>query len=175
MRVAQLMSLPLFDGAECFTFEKWRQVGAFQPQLLVGPALALQMLAVRIHENALELSSVDHAIFVTTECGKPPLSDTARIVLWQTFGVPVYELLVGAGKLLACECEAHNGWHVESNVKLETADGALHIAAPGKRPEPIGIAARVETGTCPCGRAGVRILQAERKPPAQGRQLAAIA
>lgn len=178
VRVAQILSFPVFEGAEWFGFEDWQQIGSFEPQVLVGPASALQTLAARIHENVLDLSSVDHAIFVTTECGQPPLSDTARVVLWQTFGVPVYELLIGAGgKLLASECEAHNGWHLEPNVKLETADGELCVAALGKDlPQPIGLTARAETGLCPCGRAGTRILQVERKPPARvGRRLAAIA
>ncbi|MGH9583306.1 MAG: hypothetical protein ACRD4O_10255 [Bryobacteraceae bacterium] len=168
MRVAQLTPPATFDAVECFAFARWHAIEAFRPQALVGSALALQMLAIRVQEKTLDLSSVDHAIFVTAQCGDPALAETARVVLWQTFGVPVYELFMdAAGKLLASECEMHAGWHIEPHVKLATAGGEVVLLTPGKSPEPLAPAARVETGLCPCGRPGVRILSAERRPAAR--------
>jgi hypothetical protein len=166
-----------FAGVEPFEFHRWQALEAFRPQVLVGPALALHMLAVRVQEKALDLATVDHAIFVTSECGVSTLANTARVVLWQAFGVPVYELLTGSeGQLLGWECEAHDGWHVEPHVKCEIGGSEVLLRLPGRHSASLRFAAKVETDVCPCGRAGARILAAERELPEQpGRGLAATA
>jgi hypothetical protein len=177
LRIAQMAPRAIFAGVEAFAFDRWQALQTFRPQVLVGPALALHMLAVRVQEKALDLASVDHAIFVTSECGAPTLADTARVVLWQAFGVPVYELLTGSeGQLLACECEAHDGWHVEPHVKCEIDGSEVLLRLPGRHSASLRLTAKVETDVCPCGRSGSRILAAERNLPAQpGRRLAATA
>ncbi|MGH9638452.1 MAG: hypothetical protein ACRD3Y_00200 [Bryobacteraceae bacterium] len=177
LRVAQMAPRATFDAVEAFAFHRWQAVEAFRPQVLVGPALALHMLAVRVQEKTLDLSSVDHAIFVSSECGVSTLTDTARVVLWQAFGVPVYELFTdGQGQLLGSECEMHDGWHVEPHVKFETAGGEVLLPLPRRHSGPLRLAAKIETSVCACGRAGARILPAERKPAARaGRTLAATA
>jgi hypothetical protein len=59
--------------------------------------------------------------------------------LWQAFRVPVFEQIVGEnGALLAAECEAHAGLHIESS-KLDLA----------------GLS--VEKAPCGCGRSAPRI------------------
>lgn len=177
LRIAQMAPRATFAGAESFAFHRWQALETFRPQVLVGPALALHMLAVRVRQKALDLATVDHAIFVTSECGVSTLANTARVVLWQAFGVPVYELLTGSeGRLLACECEAHDGWHIEPHVKCEIDGSEILLRLPGRHSEPLRLAAKIETNACPCGRSGARILAAERKLPAQpGRRLAATA
>jgi len=51
-------------------------------------------------------------------------------VLWQTFGVPVYELLVGAeGILLARECELQEGWHAQPYAIFSVTDNELLVKA----------------------------------------------
>lgn len=177
LRIAQTSPRATFPGVEAFAFDRWQALEAFRPQILVGPALALHMLAVRVQEKALDLASVDHAIFVTSECDASTLTDSARVVLWQTFGVPVYELLTDSkGQLLACECEAHDGWHVEPHVNCEIDGDEVLLRLSGRRSAPTRLATKIDTDVCPCGRAGARILPAERKLPAQpGRRLAATA
>jgi len=56
------------------------------------------------------------------------LTQPQRDLLWQAFGVPVFEQIIGdCGELLAAECEAHEGLHLESasfrpaGLPLETA------------------------------------------------------
>lgn len=175
LRIAQISPCGTFDAVECFAFERWPEIDAFRPQALVGSALALHMLAVRVREKMLDLSCVDRAIFLTSQCGGATLSDSVRVILWQTFGVPVYELFIdAAGKLIASECEAHQGWHVQPHVKVTTEGSKTILLSPGKS-RPLRLTARVQTGICPCGRAGCRILPAEQTPAQPVRMLAAIA
>jgi hypothetical protein len=120
------------------------------------------MLAARVQEGSLDLGSVDHAIFTTAECGGSMLSDSTRVVLWQAFGVPVYELLMSAqGALLASECEAHEGWHVQPNARFAAINDEIVLLTGGKSATPTGLTGRLEASRCPCGRAGVRVLCAE--------------
>lgn len=175
LRIVQVTANASFDAVECFPFECWKELESYQPQALAGPAVELQMIATRVQERTLDLSSVDHAVFVLTQWGRSALSDTSRVVLWQTFGVPVYELFMSAqGMLVACECEAHDGWHVQPNVKFAVADGEIFLLAPGESGP--GKAGRLETGRCACGRAGLRIVCTEPQASLNGaRQLAATA
>ena len=63
------------------------------PAYWLGLAEDLKRLAERVKLGTIDVKSVDRVVFVLTQCGDIPLSDTSRVVLWQTFGVPVYELL----------------------------------------------------------------------------------
>jgi hypothetical protein len=177
LRIAQLTPRALFDAVEGFAFECWSAIEAYQPQVLVGSAVELRMLAARVQEGALDLTSVDHAIFALGECGQSALADTTRVVLWQAFGVPIYELLMSAqGMLLASECEAHEGWHVEPGARFAAINDEIVLLTGGKSATPTGLTGRLEVNRCPCGRAGVRILPAEQQSgPGSSRTLAATA
>ncbi len=109
------------------------RIEAFHPNILVGAAAQLEQLT--------GLSTVDIALLVTTVIGSSVLTDVRRVVLWQMFGVPVYELLVSAdGKIIASECEAHEGWHIAPGTRF---------AHPST--------ARIEPTACECGRNEHRI------------------
>lgn len=174
LRIAQISPSAAFEAVERFAFEHWHAIEAFRPHILVGSPLALQMLAIRVQEKSLDLSCIDHAIFAASECGGPSLTDAVRVVLWQTFGVPVYELFLDAsGELLASECETHNGWHVEPHVKLAAAGADMLLLRSGKSRPPIHWAGRVETAACPCGQASLRLLPSEQKPRSQASRILA--
>ncbi len=71
------------------------------------------------------------------------LSEYDRDLFWRAFEVPVFEQVVDVdGWLLASECDAHDGLHIECNAGLHW-------------PEMI----RVE-GLCGCGKPGARLLPA---------------
>ena len=88
-----------------------------------------------------------HAVIVLESPGEAQLSADERGRLWRAFRVPIFEQIIGPrGKLLAAECEAHDG---------------LHIEAPGLPCEGY----RLELTVCGCGRKTPRItsvLPAER-------------
>jgi hypothetical protein len=92
---------------------------------------------------AHRIPSLTHALIVLTRSDLL-LTIEQRQRLWLAFRVPVFEQLIGKdGALLAAECEAHSGLHIES-PKLES-----------QRPEIAGWS--VENGPCGCGRKTPRI------------------
>ena len=79
------------------------------------------------------------------------MTDADRESLWWAFRVPVFEQVIGkSGKLLAAECEAHDGLHVAS------PDLPLHGES-------------VDDSLCPCGRKTPRIAVTHRAIAAYAR------
>lgn len=67
--------------------------------------------------NALASEGVvlTHSMIVFSRPGDPRLSAEDRDRFWRTFEVPLFEQVIGdTGRLLAFECEAHQGLHVVS-------------------------------------------------------------
>ncbi|MBV9612406.1 MAG: hypothetical protein JO091_08030 [Acidobacteriaceae bacterium] len=163
LRIAQLGDPAIhFEAVQVFPCARWNHLQWFRPSVLVGSICDLQRLAELSQRRSLDLSSVDHAIFAVTRCGEQPVTDIARVVLWQAFGVPVYELFVSPqGALLASECEAHEGWHVEQSAKFLSINGELLVDVPGRPATPTGLSGVLETDACPCGRPGTRLMNVE--------------
>lgn len=82
--------------------------------------------------------SLTHALIVLERPGSPRLTEEDRNAFWRAFRVPVFEQIIGpSGQLLAGECEAHDGLHLESPGLRLTGD-------------------MVDISPCPCGRKTVR-------------------
>jgi len=112
-------------------------------------------------EELLGLAAADlppaftHAVIAFASPGDPMLSTAERQRLWRAFRVPVFEQIIGpGGELLAAECEAHDG---------------LHIEVPGLAWDGY----RVEVAPCACGRKTPRLTPAE--PEERARAAAAFA
>jgi hypothetical protein len=76
-----------------------------------------------------------------------------RDELWRRFGVPLFEELMDSeGRILASECEAHDGLHVDSSVEHTISGGQLLLNGRAS-----GIGARAITGLCGCGQTSPRI------------------
>jgi hypothetical protein len=162
IRAAQLTTAVSFDGVEAFPPERWRDLKTYGPNVLIGAASVLQRLAERMDLLTLELTSVDHAIFVLTEIGDKPVTDSMRVVLWQHFGVPVYELYLDAkGALLASECEAQDGWHVEAGARFFVRNGELMVQHSQDGFSRTGLSHLLTSTPCACGRTGMRVLDPE--------------
>ncbi len=103
------------------------------PQPLPAPLEQLNALA---REG---IPSLTHSIIILSRPEQPRMTDADREGLWWAFRVPVFEQVIGKfGKLLAAECEAHDGLHVVSpalSLHEESLDDSL----------------------CPCGRKSPRI------------------
>ena len=100
----------------------------FQPAAVAGTISQCRRLA------RILIPSLTHALIVLERPGGVRLTDADRELFWRAFRVPVFEQIIGpSGQLLAGECEAHDG---------------LHIEAPGLRID----ATLVDTSLCPCGR-----------------------
>lgn len=176
LRIAQIGKRPDFDSVRAFRPGEWTNIEAYRPRVLTGTAADLHELAERVELNVIELSSVDHAIFVLTNCGDEPLGDVLRVVLWQTFGVPVYELFLAAdGVVAASECETHDGWHVEAGAVFSLANDELILDGFGRKRVRTGLTGTIEHTPCDCGRAGVRLMNIQRCAAQPVRRLAATA
>lgn len=176
LRIAQIGDRADFDGVRVFRPGEWSEIEAYRPRVLAATAEDLHELAERVERKILELSSVDHAIFVLTGCGDEPLRDVLRVVLWQTFGVPVYELFIATGGVLAAsECETHEGWHVEPGAKFSLVNDELVLDGHGRKRVRTGLSAFLEPKPCACGRAGMRLMNVERCAAEPAQRLAATA
>jgi hypothetical protein len=162
LRVAQITATTSFDDVEAFPPERWRELETYRPRILVGPVSDLQRLVERVELGRVDVRSVDHVVFVLTECGDKPISDPSRVVLWQTFGVPVIELLAGAdGILLACECLAQDGLHPQPYATFSVSGNELVAHAFRQKGLRTGMLGYIETAACPCGRPGTRLMNVE--------------
>jgi|SRR5690349_11600239 len=176
VRVAQVSALATsFDSGESFYRNRWNELETFRPGVLVGSAADLRGLAELAQRHILDLTSVDHAIFVLTVCGEQPVNDVLRVVLWQAFGVPVYEHFVAQGRLVASECQAFEGWHIEPCSAFSVIDGELILHTPEATSVPTGLTGRIDTEPCACGRASLRVRDIEALTPIDDRALAATA
>lgn len=140
--------------------KRWSDLQLFGPNVVIGSLLELQRLATEVHQRSLDMSSVDRALVVLTRFGANPLNDLSRVALWQTFGVPIFELYLGLDQtLLASECEAHEGWHLADGVACTTLEsGELIFEGAGNSGLRTRLKASIDRTTCPCGRKTPRVL-----------------
>ena len=159
-RIAQVSSpAALFEEAHYFTSQDLPELGAYAPQILLGSSEVLLDLAVLVEKGRLSLPELNRAVFVLTDCRDVPLRDATRVTLWQTFGVPAYELLLGdGGVLLASECEAYEGWHIENGVTFSSVGGQLWYSTRRGYSGGTGLTGDLQEQPCPCSRAGKRIV-----------------
>jgi hypothetical protein len=163
MRLAQLSeSVPRFGVLKPFRPDSAIHLQGFRPNMLVGTASELQRLAEQVDLGTVDLTCLDHAVIVLTRCGGDPLTDVARVVFWQIFGVPLFEIFVGLDDaILGYECELHEGWHLAPHVSLTESNNELMLDAPGVTGLHTGLSGFVAHDQCPCGRPGPRLLKME--------------
>ncbi len=130
-----------FAGADLAAIE------AFAPESIALPLSTAIYYATQRLAGANLLPSLRCAMVVLsslqTPCG--PMTDDHRDLLWRAFGLPVFEQLLGTdGRVIASECEVHDGLHAQEG---ETPiDGEM-----------IGYSAEIVTGLCYCGRETPRL------------------
>jgi hypothetical protein len=105
----------------------------FAPEAI---AATLQQLGSLIE---LGISAPSHAVIVISLPDDTRLTDSDRERLWSAFRVPVFEQVISrGGELLATDCAAHGGLHLESS-SLAAAESEL------------------DTSACACGRTTPRL------------------
>jgi len=81
----------------------------FQPATIAGTREQLLALV------GTRIPSLTHALIAVLRPGDRRINEAERDRCWRAFGVPLFERVVGkSGKLLASECEAHDGLHIEN-------------------------------------------------------------
>lgn len=176
VRIAEIAASPSVQLARGFPCGDWQGLCDYRPQILVGTQSELQLLVEEMGRGAWNLNSVDCAVVVLTYSYTTLLDDVFRVTLWQTFGVPVYELLVGPNNcLIAAECEAHEGWHLEPEADVSLAGGEITCRLRSHAPIRTGWTGNLEAEPCACGRSSIRLIDLYRPFQASTRELAAIA
>lgn len=156
LRVAQLGPACCFEGAELFLPSRWKRLTVWRPQVLIGSVADLERLTNRMDLGTMQLESVDHSVWVLTGVGDCALGQKQRAALWHRFGVPIYELYADESGVLAYECEAHQGWHIEPRAGLRVQSGELVLASAREGVVKTGLARGIDLRPCACGRAGAR-------------------
>lgn len=150
---------------KCFSHQPFDEIAEYQPESLAGALSRLCRLAELVLERRIALPSVRHAVIAFTGLRHGCLRNAHRELLWRAFQVPVYEQFRGFGQeLLAWECEAREGLHVDSNNALFEIDsqGRLLVTCPAC-PEYVvlrlvtDMSARLHSSPCGCGESGLRI------------------
>ena len=136
-----------------FTGGWTEEAAAFAPCAIAATPAQLDALA------ASKSPSLSHAVIALTRLGEPRLSEAGRDRFWAAFRVPVFEQIIGErGELLAAECEAHDGLHIESEKP-----------PPDKMPDKM----KVDASPCACGRKTPRLVPTD--PREMLRRVAAYA
>jgi hypothetical protein len=123
--------------------EGWNEEAVrFAPQAIAATLPKLDALAGGV--------SVTHAVVVFRKEWEPRLAAAERERLWRAFRVPVFEqVIAGDGTLLASECEAHDGLHIES-ARFAVGDH------------------EIERSPCGCGRTTPRLMAVDRMEALRG-------
>jgi hypothetical protein len=97
------------------------QLKRFAAEGLAAPVGLLRGLAADIESGAQELKPLKHFVVAFTGGDVGDLDDQDRELFWRVFQVPLFEQRLGFdGRLIAYECEAHNGLHiVAEHARLE--------------------------------------------------------
>jgi hypothetical protein len=84
------------------------------PEALAAPLGTALSLADRKLRGLPSLTSLRTALVVLTDIAGDTLAEDSRHMLWQAFGVPIFEQLRGEhGRVIARECEVHDGLHMD--------------------------------------------------------------
>jgi hypothetical protein len=89
--------------------------------------------------------SPEYPVVVLSSDLEALVTDADRDYMWKRFGLPVFEyLLDGNGEILARECEAHDGLHLdrtfESFGRLRITEEPCACGQPGARLMPLAAA-----------------------------------
>ena len=163
MRLVQLSPGPKFAHLRPLVLKHWSHLPLLRPNVVAGSLGELQSLADEATLRSLDVSSIDHALVVLTRHGSKPLTDVMRVMLWQTFGVPIFELYLALDQsLLAWECEAHDGWHMAPGIAFANIGSSeLVLDGAGNNGLRTGLCGSLDETPCPCGQTSPRIMNVE--------------
>lgn len=161
-----------------FSSYRSQKLHEFAPQALAAPGDTIRALAQSIEEGEMQWRPLTQSLVVFTDVVRGSLSEEDRDYFWRIFQVPIFEQFRGfAGELLAQECEAHEGMHVNlaNAVFAIGSDGELEVSFLRNARAPLfrlatNLSARIESGRCACGQITPRLLDIRRRPAVSASQ-----
>jgi hypothetical protein len=101
-------------------------IQTFAPEILVAPLETATDLAAWQLSGQIALPSLQLAVVVLTRIEDAPLTWSARDLLWNAFGLPIFEQLRDStGTVIARECEVHDGLHFAQSALPNAMTGRL--------------------------------------------------
>jgi hypothetical protein len=123
----------------------------YAPDAMALPLAAVLSLADRTLRGVLELPSLKFAIVVLSSldpAAEALITAHHRDLLWKAFGLPVFEQLRGwDGRVIARECEVHDGLHFNAEAVQAEVDGDELIVIGART----GFSGEIVLTPCECG------------------------
>jgi phenylacetate-coenzyme A ligase PaaK-like adenylate-forming protein len=175
------------EGIRVFEELRRRRLVRFRPNILAGPVGVLRALAEGAEDRGAPVPRVSRAVIAFSLPLHGFLSEEARDLFWRVFQVPVFGQLLGfEGEMLAWECEAHEGLHIDDrNAVFELdehsgGDRELLLTSLVNLRTPVlrfgtGLTGIIEHSTCGCGLNGPRLLGLRRRSLSRPQQTAVFA
>ncbi len=136
-----------------------RDVEQYRPELVAATLTDLRRMAALTAMGRIDLSSLDCALVAFTGNHRPCLTDADRNLFWRVFEIPLFEqFLDSKGRVVAAECDAHEGLHILTR-------GFLFY----------GRESEIDPAPCRCGRPGPRIVGLREKVRTRVHAVAAAA
>lgn len=140
----------------------------FGANALAAPVQVLRSLANAVEIGQQDAPSLRHFVVSFTGGEHGELADDDRERFWRVFQVPVFEQRLGFdGRVIAYECEAHNGLHIlpERAAFEQTAQSELLLTSLTDLRFPtlrVGtrLAGSIHSDCCDCGNSAARLIGA---------------
>lgn len=147
------------------------RLARLKSESIAAPLDTLRALARGIETGHLWIPPLTHSVVAFAGLVEGPLSEEDLDLFWRVFQVPIHEQFYGfSGELLAWECEAHQGLHInpKSAVFEEGNSGELLVSLIGNPYQPVfrlvsGLSGSLVSTECACGLAGPRIMNLMRR------------
>jgi hypothetical protein len=148
----------------------------FCPDTLAGPVSELRRLAEAAEDRAKRVPRPSQSVIAFSVLPQALLTEAVREQFWRVFQVPVFgQVLSPSLALLAWECEAHEGYHVQTDGAIFESisvggEPELLVTSLVDRRRPVlrlatGLAGRLDRSACGCGLAGVRLAGLRKARP----------
>jgi hypothetical protein len=134
-------------SAKYFPSLRLDELERYAPQALAGQYLDFRALGWHLRHGRLQLTGLDFPLVVFSNTQTGLLTEAQRDELWADYGLPVFEQWRSLdGRLLAYECDAHDGLHLVSTLTSTAGVGPVRAVWTHER--------------CHCGATSPRLLQA---------------
>ena len=147
------------------------RLARLKPESIAAPLDTLRALARGIESGHLWIPALTHSVVAFAGLVEGPLSEEDLDLFWRVFQVPIHEQFYGfGGELLAWECEAHQGLHINpKSAVFEEGNGEeLLVSLIGNPYQPVfrlvsGLCGSLVSTQCACGMEGPRITNLMRR------------
>jgi len=132
----------------------WPEIQRFQPDTIAAPWSVFEQILAQRHQ----VPKLRRPFLVLSDLSTGLIDASARDALWDAFGLPLFEQWRGwDSELLAAECEAHEGLHVQlDQCNFHSQQGLLLVSSfaglvAQTNHFPTGYTGHIDTSRCPCG------------------------